>query len=90
MKLDDRIRELIAVGTAVGANCHSCLEYHFGKAREEGIPNDEIAESVEVGKLVRKGAQGKMDKLAMTCCTKQRPRQPTHPRAAAAMNSRSI
>jgi AhpD family alkylhydroperoxidase len=64
MKLDDRIRELIAVGSSVGANCHSCLEYHFGKAREQGIPNDEIAEAIEVGKLVRKGAQGKMDKLA--------------------------
>jgi AhpD family alkylhydroperoxidase len=64
MKLDDRIRELIAVGSSVGANCHSCLEYHFGKAREQGIPNDEIAEAIEVGKLVRKGAQGKMNKLA--------------------------
>jgi AhpD family alkylhydroperoxidase len=64
MKLDDRIRELIAVGTSVGANCHSCLEYHFGKAREQGIPDDEIAEAIEVGKMVRKGAQGKMDKLA--------------------------
>jgi AhpD family alkylhydroperoxidase len=65
MKLDYRIRELIAVGSSVGANCHSCLEYHFGKAREQGIPDDEIAEAIEVGKLVRKGAQGKMDKLAI-------------------------
>ena len=64
MKLDYRIRELIAVGASVGANCHSCLEYHFGKAREQGVPDDEIAEAIEVGKLVRKGAQGKMDKLA--------------------------
>jgi AhpD family alkylhydroperoxidase len=64
MKLDYRIRELIAVGSSVGANCHSCLEYHFGKAREQGIPDDEIAEAIEVGKMVRKGAQGKMDKLA--------------------------
>ncbi len=65
MKLDYRIRELIAVGASVGANCHSCLEYHFGKAREQGVPDDEIAEAIEVGKLVRKGAQGKMDKLAI-------------------------
>jgi AhpD family alkylhydroperoxidase len=64
MKLGDRIRELIAIGSSVGANCHSCLEYHFGKAREQGIPDDEIAEAIEVGKMVRKGAQGKMDKLA--------------------------
>ena len=65
MKLANRIRELIAIGASVGANCHSCLEYHVGKAREQGIPEDEIAEAIEVGKMVRKGAQGKMDKLAV-------------------------
>jgi AhpD family alkylhydroperoxidase len=58
MKLDYRIRELIAIGTSVGANCHSCLEYHFGKAREQGIPIDEITEAIEVGKMVRKGRPG--------------------------------
>lgn len=65
MKLDNRIRELIAVGTSVGANCHSCLEWHVDKARAQGIPDDEIAEAIEAGKMVRKGAQGKMDKLAV-------------------------
>jgi AhpD family alkylhydroperoxidase len=63
MKLDDRIRGLIAVGTAIGANCHPCLRYHTGKARDLGIPQDEIAEAIEVGKLIRKGAQGSMDKF---------------------------
>jgi hypothetical protein len=43
MKLDDRIRELITVGASVGANCHSCLEYRFGKAGEQGVPDGEIA-----------------------------------------------
>ena len=64
MTLDSRIRELIAVGTAVGANCHSCLEHHVGKARELGIPDEEIADAVETGKSVRRGAHGRMDKLA--------------------------
>ena len=64
MKLDIHIRELIAVGTAVGANCHSCLQHHVAKAREQSVPDDEIAEAIEVGKVVRKGAQGSMDKLA--------------------------
>lgn len=63
MKLDNRTRELIAVGTAIGANCHPCLRYHTTKARDLGIPNDEIAEAIEVGKGIRKGAQGSMDKL---------------------------
>jgi AhpD family alkylhydroperoxidase len=64
MKLDYRIRELIAVGTAVGANCHSCLEYHVAKAREHGVADEAISASIEVGKQVRKGAQDKMDRLA--------------------------
>jgi len=64
MKLDIRIRELIAIGTAIGANCHVCLKHHAAKAREENVPDDEIAEAIEVGKAVRKGAQGSMDKLA--------------------------
>ena len=63
MKLDDRIRELIAVGPAIGANCRPCLRYHTAKARDLGIPHDEIAQAIEVGKVVRKGAQGSMDKL---------------------------
>ncbi len=63
MKLDIRIRELIAVGTAVGANCHSCLQYHAAKAREQGVPEDEIAEAIEVGKAVRRGAHGSVDRL---------------------------
>lgn len=64
MKLDNHIRELIAVGTAIGANCHICLQHHVAKAREQNVPDDEIAEAIEAGKAVRKGAQASMDKLA--------------------------
>jgi len=64
MTLDIRIHELIAVGAAIGANCHPCLQHHVAKAREQGIPDGEIAEAIEAGKAVRKGAQGSMDKLA--------------------------
>lgn len=63
MKLDTRIRELIALGSAIGANCHPCLRYHAERARQEGIPDDEIAEAIEVGKSIRTGARGSMDKL---------------------------
>ena len=72
MKLDNRIRELIAVGTAIGANCHNCLQYHVAKAREQNVPDDEVAEAIEVGKAVRKGAQGSMDKLANELLSERR------------------
>jgi AhpD family alkylhydroperoxidase len=65
MQLDLQTREVIAIGAAVGANCHSCLEYHVAKARETHLEESAIADAIEVGKMVRRGAQGKMDKLAV-------------------------
>ena len=61
--LDDRIKELIAVGASVSANCHPCIKYHAAKAREMKIDEGEIRQAVEVGQMVRKGAAGEMDEL---------------------------
>ncbi len=66
MKLDNRIKELIAIGASVTANCQPCLQYHLRKALENGVDEQEIAEAVEIGKMVRKGAASKMDKLALS------------------------
>lgn len=63
--MDDRMKQLIAVGTSVGANCHPCLEYNVGKALELGIDRDEIMEAVDVARAVRKGAASSMDELAL-------------------------
>ncbi len=76
MKLDNRIRELISVGAAIGANCHSCLQYHVAKAREQGLSDDEVAEAIEVGRAVRKGAQGSMDRLATELLSEKRTTPP--------------
>jgi AhpD family alkylhydroperoxidase len=64
MKLDNRTMELIAVGASLTANCQPCLQYHAKKALESGADEQEIAEAIEVGKMVRKGAASKMDKFA--------------------------
>jgi len=64
MKLDNRIKELIAIGASITANCQPCLEYHVDKAKEFGADEQEITEAIEVGKLVRRGAAAKMDKYA--------------------------
>jgi AhpD family alkylhydroperoxidase len=61
--LDDKIKELIAVGASISANCHPCIKYHTAKAREMKIDESEIKHAIEVGKMVRKGAAGQMDKL---------------------------
>jgi AhpD family alkylhydroperoxidase len=64
MKLDDRVKELIAIGASITANCQPCLQYHVGKGLESGADEQEITEAIEVGKLVRRGAASKMDKFA--------------------------
>jgi AhpD family alkylhydroperoxidase len=64
MKLDTRIKELIAVGASVTANCQPCLQYHVSKARECGADGEEIDIAITVAKTVRKGAAAKMDDVA--------------------------
>jgi AhpD family alkylhydroperoxidase len=64
MKLDDRIRALIAVGASITANCQPCLQSTITMALESGADEQEIAEAIEVGRMVRKGAASKMDKFA--------------------------
>ena len=64
MTIDNRTKELIAVGASITANCQPCLQYHTNKALEFGADAREIAEAVEMGKQVRKGAAAKMDQFS--------------------------
>ena len=63
MKLEDKTKELIAIGASISANCQPCLDYHLSKAQEYGAEESEIAEAINVGNLVRRGAAAKMDKF---------------------------
>ena len=64
MEWNDRIKELVAVGASITANCQPCLQYHTDKALEFGVDPGDIAAAVETGKHVRKGASAKMDAFA--------------------------
>jgi len=64
MELTSQTQALIAVGAAVSANCQPCLQSTVAMALESGANEREIAEAIEVGKRVRKGAASKMDRFA--------------------------
>jgi AhpD family alkylhydroperoxidase len=66
--MEDKVKLLIAVGAAVTANCQPCLKTAVTQARSVGVEGKEILEAVAIGRLVRKGAFGKIDKLASTLC----------------------
>ncbi|MFC1763288.1 carboxymuconolactone decarboxylase family protein [Planctomycetota bacterium] len=61
--MDNKTKELIAIGCSVTANCHPCIKYHLNQARELGVNEQAIGDAVRIGQMVRKGAAGEMDKL---------------------------
>ncbi len=61
--LDEKTKELIAIGASVSCNCHPCVKFHVDKAGKLGIEPQEIEEALKVGMMVRTGAAGQMDKL---------------------------
>ena len=63
MELTSQIQALIAVGAAVSTNCQPCLQATVALALESGVKEQEIAEAIEVGKRIRRGAASKMDKF---------------------------
>ena len=63
MTLDNRITELIALGASVAANCPSCVEYHGRKAVDSSVDPDEVAQAIEIGRTVRKGAAANVDRV---------------------------
>ena len=58
--MDERMKELVAIGASIGAHCQPCLTYHVGKAKELGVAESEIREAMAVGHIVEKGAMAAM------------------------------
>ena len=61
--IDMKMKELIAVGASVSANCHPCIKFHLQKAKRLGIQAENITAALQVGVMVRGGAAGQMDEL---------------------------
>jgi AhpD family alkylhydroperoxidase len=62
--MDNKTKELIAIGASVTAHCQPCLKYHVGKAKEMGIDDQEIREAASVGHQVEKGSASAMRDFA--------------------------
>jgi AhpD family alkylhydroperoxidase len=71
MEMDDRTRELVAIGASITANCQPCLRSHVEKAIGFGARPEEVAAAIEIGNRVRKGAAAKMDELSSTLKTRE-------------------
>ena len=62
--MDEKTKELVAMGAAAAANCHPCMDYHLDKCDELGIDRAEVTAAVKVGLMVNRGAEKKIRQKA--------------------------
>lgn len=62
--MDERTKELVAMGAAAAANCHPCMDFHLAKCDELGIDRAEVSAAVKVGLMVNRGAENAIRKKA--------------------------
>jgi len=72
--MDEKTRELIAIGASVSAHCQPCLAWHLAKAKEFGVIEEDIRAATELGFMVARGAESAMRKAVA-----EQSRQPAAP-----------
>lgn len=64
--MDERMKELVAMGASAAVNCHPCMEYHLAECDRLGVDRAEVKAAIEVGFMVAKGAAAKTRAVANT------------------------
>jgi AhpD family alkylhydroperoxidase len=57
--MNDRLKELIAIGASAAVNCHPCLQHHLAECDRLGLDRADVGAAIEVGMMVNKGAAAK-------------------------------
>jgi AhpD family alkylhydroperoxidase len=53
MLLEQREKELAAIGASIGANCRPCIEHHVKAGREAGLSEAELATALATAAAIR-------------------------------------
>lgn len=62
MQLEQREKELAAIGASIGCNCRPCIEHHIPAGREAGLSEVELADAVATARGVRTEAIKLLDR----------------------------
>jgi AhpD family alkylhydroperoxidase len=54
--ISEAIRELVALGAAIGASCEPCFKFHYDKARKLGLSAETMREAVKIGEAVKQAS----------------------------------
>lgn len=64
LEITEQVRELIALGAAIGTSCEPCLKYHTRKAHEVGLTDAQMREAIAVGRMVKEASAKNIYALA--------------------------
>lgn len=53
VEFTEQVKELVALGAAIGASCEPCFKFHYDKARKLGVSTDAMRQAVRVGEAVK-------------------------------------
>ena len=53
MQLEQRDKELAAIGASIGCNCRPCIEHHIAAGRAAGLAEAELVAAVATARVVR-------------------------------------
>ncbi len=53
VELTEQVKELIALGAAIGASCEPCFKFHYDKSRTLGVSVEAMREAVQIGEAVK-------------------------------------
>jgi AhpD family alkylhydroperoxidase len=56
MPLEQRDKELAAIGASIGSNCRPCIEHHLAAGRQAGLSEAELDDAVASAHAVRREA----------------------------------
>ena len=53
-ELNERERELVAIGASIASNCVPCIQHHIPEARKAGLGDRRIKEAIQIADMVRR------------------------------------
>jgi AhpD family alkylhydroperoxidase len=60
----DAVKELVAIGAAIGSNCETCFKYHYNEARKLGVSKEDMRLAVEMAEAVKASPARSISELA--------------------------
>ncbi len=69
----EAVKELVAIGAAIGSNCEPCFKHHYNEARKLGVSKDDMRLAVEMAQAVKNSPALSILELAEKYLSEQKP-----------------